>query len=251
MIKAIKKMTKEIFIALFLAGFSAFSQTTGQATYKLNIHFSEDVLKADAKFGMLIKAVEIAPELKYSLIFNHEKANFKYIENDRVDAVAANTANSVAGAGQLVFIDRQKKCLLLEIKGNKLLFKDKEYVIADSFISDWTITSEEKLIGDYLCYKATTVKDIDMGNYSTKQLITAYFCPKIPVPFGPGLYAGLPGLILELQDKNATFILQDINFRPVADAEIIIPSGKETITRKKWVEITNSRMENIRETIKE
>ncbi|WP_298142546.1 GLPGLI family protein [Flavobacterium sp.] len=243
-------MQKILFTFLFTS-FALHAQTSGHATYKLHIQFSEDVLQADSKYGLLKQAVEIAPELRYRLIFNNEKANFNFVQNDRVDQVAANTASSLAGADRLIFIDRQKKSFLMEVKGDKILFEDHEYVVADTLVSDWKITNEEKLISGYLCYKATTIKEVDMGTYIAKQLVTAYFCPKIPVPFGPGLFGGLPGLILELQEKNSAFVLEEIKFRNIEDSEFMIPKGRTVLSRKQYIDVVNKRFETLKELSKQ
>ena len=52
----------------------------------------------------------------------------------------------------------------------------------------WQLTSDERTYLDYRVMKATAVVD--------SAVVEAWFTPEIPVPAGPGLYGGLPGLIL-------------------------------------------------------
>ena len=52
----------------------------------------------------------------------------------------------------------------------------------------WRLTSETRIYLDYRVMKATAAID--------SAVVEAWFSPDIPVPAGPGLYAGLPGLIL-------------------------------------------------------
>ena len=59
---------------------------------------------------------------------------------------------------------------------------------------DWEITNETKKIGEFTCYKAIRKKK---SNDNAEDVV--WFTPQIPVQFGPILYNGLPGLVLEVQ----------------------------------------------------
>jgi GLPGLI family protein len=76
----------------------------------------------------------------------------------------------------------------------------------------WEMHNESKKIGDYTCYKATAtlVRVNPAGTF--KFPIIAWYCPKIPLPYGPLGYSGLPGLILELQERNLVYGAEKINF---------------------------------------
>lgn len=63
---------------------------------------------------------------------------------------------------------------------------------------DWVITGEVKKIAGYSCTKA-------IGSIYGRQW-EVYFTDKIPVAFGPWKLGGLPGLILEAQNKDLDFI---------------------------------------------
>lgn len=64
----------------------------------------------------------------------------------------------------------------------------------------WKVSSDSKEIMGLKTYKAT------IGDS-----ITVWFCPTIPVQEGPGLYHGLPGLILDLEDSQAIYSCTAIN----------------------------------------
>lgn len=76
----------------------------------------------------------------------------------------------------------------------------------------WQLTDESKLIDDKLCFKATT-SILIISRLGNKEIeITAWYCPEIPIPFGPQNYGGLPGLIMELNDRaGLTFFVSKIN----------------------------------------
>ncbi|WP_313580321.1 GLPGLI family protein [Chishuiella sp.] len=71
---------------------------------------------------------------------------------------------------------------------------------------DWKLNSNTKKIGNYYCKEATL-------NYAGRKWI-AYYTEDIPLSFGPYIFGGLPGLILEIYDNNKEhhFSLEAINF---------------------------------------
>lgn len=82
----------------------------------------------------------------------------------------------------------------------------------------WEITEETKIIDTYKCYKAIlTVENLDRQGNSVEQKIIAYFSPSLPFRAGPLDYYGLPGLILEVQDKSKLIQLKSINFEASKD----------------------------------
>ncbi|MFY8189271.1 MAG: GLPGLI family protein [Flavobacterium sp.] len=84
------------------------------------------------------------------------------------------------------------------------------YTYSDFSKVSWEITNESKLIDGKLCFKATLTKANNMRSY--KSLITAWFCPEIPVPFGPSNFGGLPGLILLIEFSNSAYLAKEIIF---------------------------------------
>lgn len=85
----------------------------------------------------------------------------------------------------------------------------------------WKITQESKIIGGYLCYKAEYQNPL----YKYKKPI-AWFAPKIPASYGPKIFTGLPGLILELEDNTVTFTAIKIELNPKEKIVIKKPEGK-------------------------
>ena len=71
--------------------------------------------------------------------------------------------------------------------------------------SNWQLHDETKFIGDYLCYKATNVYRVENEVRVFNHPVVAWYCPKLPYNYGPNGYSNLPGLILELQERNVVF----------------------------------------------
>jgi GLPGLI family protein len=66
---------------------------------------------------------------------------------------------------------------------------------------DWKISPEKKIINGYTCYKAIGKVKYFIDKYS--YYVEAWFCPEIPLPYGPDIYAGLPGLVFEAYRKDS------------------------------------------------
>ena len=74
-------------------------------------------------------------------------------------------------------------------------------------VINWKLEDETKKIGSFECSKAVC-------NFRGREY-TAWYTTRIPLPFGPWKFQGLPGLILEVYNKN-----QDIYF---SAKKILIP----------------------------
>ena len=78
-------------------------------------------------------------------------------------------------------------------------------------------------------------------------LVTAWFTPQIPVGHGPGEYAGLPGLILELNFYRTTLLCSKIVINPKEPETIVAPTKGKAVTREEYNEIVGEKMEEMRE----
>ncbi|MCW5520849.1 GLPGLI family protein [Aureitalea sp. L0-47] len=77
--------------------------------------------------------------------------------------------------------------------------------------------------------------------------VTAWFTPQIPVGNGPGEYAGLPGLILELNVHRTTLLCSKIILNPKEREEIVPPSKGKGVTREEYNKIVKEKMDEMRE----
>ncbi len=78
----------------------------------------------------------------------------------------------------------------------------------DRDISSWEITNETKEIHGYTCYKAIT--PIKINGEEIDDNLEAWFTPEIPFRYGPMEIYGLPGLILEVRQKNFIYYATEI-----------------------------------------
>jgi len=117
-------------------------------------------------------------------------------------------------ANEMMFILKQiktKKNIFTNITANKILFQSNvvhkfnyEYEIEIPKL-EWKIEQETDEILGYNVQKATVT-------YGGRKWI-AWFDSEIPIPYGPYVFNGLPGLIIKLYDNknNFTFLLNAID----------------------------------------
>jgi len=91
--------------------------------------------------------------------------------------------------------------------GNKLTVTDLKSDLGSSFLYKedspqitWTILNENQTILSYPCQKATTT--------FRGRKYEAWFTTKIPINNGPWKFGGLPGLILQISDKQNNYVFE-------------------------------------------
>jgi GLPGLI family protein len=75
------------------------------------------------------------------------------------------------------------------------------------------------------------------------EFIVAWFTPQIPVQTGPAGLHGLPGLILmaNYNDGEVEIKAQEIDLRPLAEGEIIIPDDGKKVTEEEFHSIREAK----------
>ncbi len=93
---------------------------------------------------------------------------------------------------------------------------------------EWRITEQH---GEHLGYDVTLAVGEDAG-----QRVEAWFAPDIPVPFGPALYGGLPGVILalSLNEGATTYTATEVVLGAVEDGLIRVPEDGEAISSEEY-----------------
>lgn len=269
-----------IFFLLFSFGINA-QNISGQAFYESKTTVDLDAFGGGREMSEEMKKtvatmMKSALEKTYVLTFNKEESIYK--EQEKLDAAPINPGFKMMMSSYTPGAQYKNLKTGQIIEENE--FFGKQFLVTDSIKTlDWQITKESKQIGQYVAFKATAIKKVDPNDYSmarpkkkdekenaevksdSTQLkdpmdmieipeeieVTAWFTPQIPVSNGPGEYAGLPGLILELNVYRTTLLCSKIVMNP-KDAEKIEPptKGKE-VTRAEYVKIVKEKTEELRE----
>jgi GLPGLI family protein len=77
-------------------------------------------------------------------------------------------------------------------------------------------------------------------------LVTAWYTPQIPISNGPGEYAGLPGLILELNFYRTTILCSKIVMNPKESDEIKAPTKGKEVSREEYNKIVKEKTDELR-----
>lgn len=188
----------------------------------------EDRQGKDELYSAVDRLNASASDLRFILRFNKNESIFlleNQLESD-LNQNAISYARNIITKGKY-YCNKKENILLRESHSYD------KYTLIKSSLSDskWHITKESKKIGNYVCYKATQVKSKISSSKKKEFVVEAWFCPRIPVSFGPKEYNGLPGLILEIKDPLFTFYATKINLNNT-DLKIIPLKSKNIISEE-------------------
>ncbi|QHI38322.1 hypothetical protein IMCC3317_37130 [Kordia antarctica] len=196
---------------------------------------------------------------EYKLTFNASESLYKQQEK-----LAAPSPGS-DGMSIVVMGNSQSTILYKNTKekryANKQDIMGKMFLIEDSLKNEaWKLGNETKFIGQYTCYNATRTKEIEVSaSFSindakdepkrTKKTITitAWYTLEIPVNTGPGMYWGLPGLILEVNDGSETIICSQIVMNPEDRISINEPTKGKKVNQAEFEEIMDKKSKEMME----
>ncbi len=151
------------------------------------------------------KMRDISKNITYILKFNEEESSFKVSPGMSIDKTKDDlelTILHVNGDGNRYFKTNSK----VGFWSHHAFGRD--LTVVDSVNSRvWTITKKVKMIGKYEVIKATKEKILDNGKTT---IITAWFAPSIPNTSGPVGHYGLPGLILEVHERDFIIFTKEI-----------------------------------------
>ena len=175
------------------------------------------------------KMADYANSQKFELTFNKKKSSFKHIQQLSTNTDFDNKMENIAKAAFTsydIYIN-------YEIKSEIYIQNDGVLVENKYNEAKWEITTESKVISNYLCYKAILkIPLVNRYKENIIQEIVAWFAPSLPYSYGPKNFYGLPGLILELTENKTTFLAAKIL---LSDKELNIdfPKGK-TVTKEDY-----------------
>ncbi len=148
-------------------------------------------------------------------------------------------------------------------------FSGKNFLIKDSLKTyEWKMEQETKMIGNNLCFKATTIIEMpaNAGTFSFGRRnndnkeeekeeeqkielvpVIAWYSMDIPVSHGPGDYWGLPGLILEINAGNTQMMCTKIVINPKEKSEITEPNKGKVMTQVEYDVMLKEKMKEMQE----
>ena len=276
---------KNIFI-IFLISFTSISligqEFQAQAFYKtqtaMDLGSWGDRMSAEQKKAMKER---MKPFLEPVYILTFDKTKSIYKQEETLDAPGSGGGRGwgrmMAASGGPVYKDvvSKKSLQSTEFMGKKFLISNDQDNIK------WVMQNESKLIGSYLCFKATAQvkkpktmtsawrnaekdskksKENDNNQTNTKvekleevvvnaeiETITAWYSPQIPVSHGPAEYGGLPGLILELTNDRTVMLCTKVVMNPEKRIDISEPTKGEFVTKGEFENIVEVKVKEMRD----
>lgn len=207
------KTTLNFILLVFFCHFSYSQFIGGEAKY--GIKKTETMFKQNksSEKNEFLNTVENEieknlPSFGFTLSYTNNEAIFK-MDNVLIDQKerGKKLAFIIANGYDKFYYNKTTDSIVMQTEVYGATFR----VFTNISDTEWKISNERKQIDGFLCYKATTSYETvnDVGTFNKK--VTAWFAPEIPVPFGPAGFAGLPGLIVELQDDKILYFLLKIN----------------------------------------
>ena len=272
-----------LLVLLFISGSLLAQDFQGQAIYqtKTTMDMSDfgGGQMSDQQKKMIAERMKSMLEKTYVLNFNRSESTYK--EEEKLDAPGSGGSpwrgmmSSFTGGPQYKNV---KENIILQEQE----FFGKQFLVKDSLPTlEWKLENETKLIGQYTCFKATTVKPVDEMDFMSMRrrgrdndekkegetvkdstssdnpldemevpkfvVVTAWYTPQIPVSTGPGEYHGLPGLILEVTADRTVILCTKIVMNPQEKEEINRPDTGEVVTREAYNTIMKEKIEEMRE----
>lgn len=256
----------------------------GKAYYqtKTNVELNLDDREISEAMKQRIRdRVKSRTEQSYELVF--DRTTSMYTQEEKLDAPGTQGGfrAAFAGVGGGEFyknIQNQEYANQTEMFGKMFLIKD------SLTIWEWKLGNETKTIGNYKCYKATAVRQVNEqmvdrmrnvfnGNNNSNEEpkdsvaqsssnnnsilarierpenleIIAWYTPDIPVSQGPGPYWGLPGLILEVNDGRTAILCSKLVLNSKEKLEIQAPNKGKEVTQEEYDVILTKKMEEMSE----
>jgi GLPGLI family protein len=179
---------------------------------------------------------EILNDIKFLLKFNRDESTFKVkkileIETNRFFRFAIGPEGS-----KVYYNNNQEKENLYQVDAFGDLF------IVSYPKMKWKLLNETKKIGEYICFKATAIKKVNGKKGIINTPIEAWYCPDLPISFGPLGFNELPGLILELSMKNYKYSVSEIRFNIENGVLIKKPTKGKKVTEYEFKKIGKETM---------
>lgn len=220
-------LRKILFGVILLMCTNGFCQkSSGEVVYNVQaVKF--ELNSTDSKINDITKKIWDVSEVQtFKMRFSGAKSSFIKNQILKNDIITENSTSLNKLASILVstpysyFFDFNEINYSLRTDDGTIINKPREKL-------NWDITVETKTIGNYLCYKATYVKNFIGRDGKEKHTpVTAWFAPSLPYSFGPKEYNGLPGLILEVVENKSIFYAANISIFEDKINEIEFPNGK-------------------------
>ncbi|MCB4798054.1 GLPGLI family protein [Neotamlana laminarinivorans] len=228
-------MKKIIISCLLVTAFcNAQNISNGTITYivsqkKDHVEQLKEKAKTSESAQRVLDLYEMAEDVTAILHFTAQEAIYKAQESlkNEADKTIVNFTYPMAGGRTIYYNNTIENINASDVSG--------EYIRVIQEKQEWQLVNETKQIGKYTCFKA-----IQTNSNRSKVKPIAWYTLDIPLPFGPKGFNGLPGLILEIEEKVYVFKATKIELNSTDFEPIEQPTKGKKITYAEWRERTKN-----------
>lgn len=232
-----------------------------EKTYVLTFEGSESVYEQEASldvatqgrgWGMMMASA--APGIEYknleqgSLVQAHEFFGKSFLIKDEIPALEWEVTNETKMIGAYLVI---KARAVKQVKANDFSMMrrgNRRNQKSDQGVEKSKNAQKTGPDGAEAAKSDSLSRDpIDQIELPKTIEVTAWFTPQIPLGHGPGEYAGLPGLILELNADRTTLLCSKIVMNPKSLPEIEAPTKGTVVTQAEFEDIVTKKTQEMRE----
>ena len=245
-----------IFLNNNIFGQNVFEKATYQIKFIRNQSSQQKESTQLAK--QITEMLSLQIEKSFDLYFNESKSVYKEkINLDKPDNSISFLNRSYNTSKDIYFKNTKNGTFIFQNE-----FFGKVFLIKDTLPKfNWVLKKESKMIGNYLCFRATSkmlktvlnfeqINKVRKYNFSTNdkesilQLseINAWYTTQIPISQGPKEFWGLPGLIMEVNYANTQLLCTKLTFNKEDSKIIKIPKRGEIISQLKYDKIKESKL---------
>ncbi len=266
--------TLTTFCCIIITAFITAQEFQGEAYYfsktTLDIDLNDRNIPEDRK-KVIRERMKSASEKSFVLNFNKNVSGYK--EEQQLETKSSNgrwNPSMMSYTSKLYYKDLNEKKFY-----DQREFYGKNFLIIDTLLNyKWNLIDETKKIGNYTCYKATTLKKVnEIANWRSirrkarqqrKRLeeglplekestseqpklieVEVWYTPEIPISQGPKEFWGLPGLILEVQEGTTTLLCTKIVLNSKEKEKMKIPTKGKKVSQMEFDEIAKKKIEEM------
>lgn len=215
-------------LLLLITTFISNNFNSGEVTYKIILPEPKEIDESKYPKDIVDQVKKINEERKkfeFILTFNESKSKYKKKESLNQNETKEYKIALYTFGSEEVYYNSLEKIFIKKTISSELIKSNNTGV--------WKTHSESKKIQSFLVYKATKEIKYSSKGKEKKKTIIAWYCPEIPFNFGPLDNAGLPGLILEINDGEISYVANKIKLNKTK-TNIVIPKGK-TISEEEYL----------------
>ncbi|MDI9319718.1 MAG: GLPGLI family protein [Phycisphaerales bacterium] len=187
---------------------------------KMNIHRQFDDMSGDNNSYMeaFIAKIPKFDTRNFALVFNSKQSKYSPVKHDENPMLAM--MGGLPGTETVVWNDLEHQKTIASKK-----VYEQAFLVDDNIRKyTWKILEEVRTIAGFSCRKAVT-------KINDSVVVVAFYTDKISVSSGPEMFAGLPGMIMELAIPRlfTTWVAQSVVLETVAPDQLTVPEkGKKT-----------------------